>query len=70
MFRKKIIYLDLSLEWNRSKNSEHPFYTQYNGHNLQIRLNDFPDEHLYSIIEDEKPICDFDDWPENWGIIN
>jgi hypothetical protein len=68
MFRKKLNYLDLSLKWNKSENPEYPFYTQHNGHNLQIRLNDFPDEQLYSIIEDGESVCDFDDWPTNWVI--
>jgi hypothetical protein len=32
----------------------------------KIRLNDFPDEPLYTLIADEKEIIHFDDWPSFW----
>lgn len=32
----------------------------------KIRLNDFPDEPLYTLIEDNAVIIHFDDWPELW----
>jgi hypothetical protein len=32
-----------------------------------IRLNDFPDEPLYTLLIDGFEIIHFDDWPEWWG---
>jgi hypothetical protein len=32
----------------------------------KIRINDFPDEPLYTLIVDGKEKLHFDDWPEFW----
>ncbi len=32
-----------------------------------IRLNDFPEEPLWSLIVDDVEIIHFSDWPETWG---
>jgi hypothetical protein len=35
-----------------------------------IRMNDFPDEPLYTLLIDGVPVIHFDDWPEEsmgWG---
>ncbi len=66
MFRKKQNYFELNLSWNKTENSEFPFQIDYNGHKFQLRINDFPDEHMYSLIVDSIFVCDFDDWPKNW----
>jgi len=34
--------------------------------NFQLRINDFPEEQLYTLIIDNEIILDFDDWPKNW----
>ncbi len=37
------------------------------GLDLKVRLNDFPEEPLYSLICNEREIIHFNDWPEFWG---
>ena len=32
----------------------------------RIRLNDFPDEPLYTLIVDGREIIHFNDWPQEW----
>jgi len=32
-----------------------------------VRLNDFPDEPLYSLLVDDEEVIHFDDWPHFWG---
>ena len=32
-----------------------------------IRLNDFPDEPLHTLLIDDKEVLHFDDWPHFWG---
>ena len=34
--------------------------------NLSVRINDFPDERMFSLFQDGIPIGDFNDWPRNW----
>jgi hypothetical protein len=58
--------LELNLKWDKLETPEYPFQLDYHGHKLQIKVNDFPDEQLYSLIVDSESICDFDNWPKNW----
>ena len=32
-----------------------------------VRINDFPDEPLYSLLIDGDEVIHFDDWPRFWG---
>lgn len=66
MFHKDPNYLEINLKWVSSNDPEYPYQMNYSNHKLQVRLNDFPDEALYSLIVDGEVICDFDDWPKNW----
>lgn len=36
------------------------------GHQWQVRLNDFPDEYMYSLLIDGSLIGDFQEWPQAW----
>lgn len=58
-------YLDEEIIWKRAKDPRFPFSASYDGQTLILRLNDFPAEHLYTLIA-EGGEADFDDWPNNW----
>lgn len=58
--------LDLNLKWIKSEDPEYPFKIDRKGHKFQVKLNDFPDEQMYSLIIDGEFVCDFNDWPKNW----
>lgn len=66
MFYKKIDYLKMKIKWSKSDDSQYPFFTTVNENKLQIKLNDFPDEQLYSLIVNSEKTESFDDWPTNW----
>ncbi|MGL1901294.1 MAG: hypothetical protein OCC49_04090 [Fibrobacterales bacterium] len=36
------------------------------GINWNIRMNNFPDEPVYTLIVDDEEIIHFDEWPEFW----
>ncbi len=66
MFQKNANYFDIDLNWVETGDPEHPYQTQKFGHSLKIRLNDFPDEAMFTLLVDESSVKDFDDWPPNW----
>ncbi|MDM8549767.1 hypothetical protein QUF72_06810 [Desulfobacterales bacterium HSG2] len=66
MKNKDSDYFRRSIVWNKTKDAEFPFEVYINQRRVTIRLNDFPVETLYTLLIDNKPVSDFDDWPENW----
>jgi hypothetical protein len=56
----------LPIEWDETDDVDFPYRTQLRSAVLQIRLNDFPDEPLFSLIQDGQHVADFDDWPPLW----
>ena len=55
-----------SIDWSRTRSSEYPFECSIDGHHYQIRINDFPNEPMYTLLIDQKEIEHFDDWPQSW----
>ncbi len=42
------------------------YVTSHKGRQLRLRMNDFPDEQLYTLFADGKSVAEFDDWPSRW----
>jgi hypothetical protein len=59
-------YLHEPIIWHKTNDPEYPYETREENQNLTIRLNDFPEQHLYTLLADAKPIISFDDWPDIW----
>lgn len=62
----KTNYLEMNLKWNDSGDPEYPRILKFNNQTFQIRINDFPEEPLYTLIIDGKEIIYFNNWPKNW----
>ena len=58
--------LGREIVWNSSDEPEYPWASDVDGEVWQIRLNDFPDDILYSLIINGELHGDFHDWPETW----
>jgi len=43
------------------------FEANVSGMDWAVRINDFPDEPLYTLMVDLKEVVYFDDWPAFWG---
>ncbi|MBK8168835.1 MAG: hypothetical protein IPK60_00655 [Sandaracinaceae bacterium] len=54
------------LRWESSGDGEFPYRADLGGHLLVIRVNDFPDEPLYTLFIDGHPVDDLEDWPLLW----
>ena len=59
-------FFNQDIQWRGTWNAEYPFRTYINGQTYRIRVNDWPDNPMFSFIENNKVIFDFDDWPNNW----
>lgn len=60
-------YLAEKIDWKRTADPRHPFAAKFESEKCVIRLNDFPDEHLYTLIVDGEDVVAFDDWSPSWN---
>ncbi|HXT53085.1 MAG TPA: DUF416 family protein [Candidatus Eisenbacteria bacterium] len=54
------------LSWSSTSDPFHPWATEVDGAIWRVRINDFPDELMYSLIIGNENAGDFHDWPETW----
>ena len=66
MITKVQNYLEEELSWRQTKDPAYPYQTEINGDKLVIRLNDFPDNQLYTLMFNDEETASFDDWPTCW----
>ncbi len=59
-------YFNREISWAHTDDAEFPYEAIMNNEHLKIRLNDFPEEPLYTLVINEAPDVDFDDWPDSW----
>jgi hypothetical protein len=52
--------------WGRTRDLEIPWEADRGGHHWQVRLNDFPDDYMYTLLIDGNVVGDFHDWPQAW----
>jgi hypothetical protein len=52
--------------WRQTGDLYLPWDAGVAGHHWQVRLNDFPDEWVYSLLVDGAEVGDFHDWPQAW----
>lgn len=61
-----ISYRAMALDWLATGDPLTPFSTSVRDANLRIRINDFPDEPMYSLIVDDQVLGSFSNWPAKW----
>jgi hypothetical protein len=59
-------YLAEKISWRKTVDPLYPYVAEFDGEKCVIRLNDFPAEHLYTLIIHDVEVTDFSDWPEQW----
>lgn len=55
-----------NLTWKATGDAEYPYEVYYDSKRYIIRVNDFPAEPFYSLVEGGDVLEDFDDWPGSW----
>jgi hypothetical protein len=63
---RTIAWERVGIRWQPTDDGEWPYRARAAGHDLAIRVNDFPAEPLYTLFAGEVPICDLEDWPPAW----
>jgi hypothetical protein len=59
--------LEHRLDWGSTGELDVPWRADVEGAQWQVRLNDFPDAVMYSLLVDGQEIGDFHDWPPAWA---
>ena len=59
-------YTTLSIIWVKTEDALFPYESTFNSHTLMLRLNDFPEEPMYTLIVDNEDCESFDNWPSSW----
>ena len=58
--------METPVSWSATNDLDMPWRASVGEFSLAVRMNDFPDEPLYSLIVDDKVVAHFDDWPSVW----
>ena len=63
-------FLKPGVTWRKSDNSQDGliYCALVKDSAWDIRLNDFPDEPMFSLIVDGREVIHFNEWPLEWGV--
>jgi len=59
-------YLEEKITWKSTTDPLHPYRADFAGEPCLIRINEFPEDHLYTLIVNDREVATFDDWPQQW----
>jgi hypothetical protein len=54
------------IAWTRTGDGEFAYRARFDGVTLHLRVNDFPEEPLYTLFVDYRAVTDLEDWPALW----
>jgi hypothetical protein len=58
--------LGKSVKWSKTADPIHLWRATVGLETWVVRVNDFPDEHLYSLLVNNREAGSFDEWPSQW----
>jgi len=58
--------LAMPIVWKHTGDAEFAYQALVEGRTFTIRINDFPDEPLYSLLVEDQELEDLEDWPPAW----
>ena len=60
-------FVELPIAWEHTGDGELPYRVSMDGAELQVRINDFPAEPLYSLLVNGQVQQHLEDWPARWA---
>jgi hypothetical protein len=60
-------HLAREVAWANTGDVECPWAAEVDGVRWRVRVNDFPDDYMYTLIVGDAEAGGFHDWPETWG---
>ena len=54
------------VRWTRTGNAIAPFGARVGREEWRVRVNDFPDDQMYTLVINDRDAGGFDDWPAAW----
>jgi hypothetical protein len=63
-------HLRTRVEWHQTGDAIEPWRSQVGPNQWTLRINDFPDEHLYTLSINGRTVGGFDDWPPEWAKVS
>ncbi len=59
---------DKEVPWEETQDTRYPYRAKVDEQDWRIRMNNFPDEPLYTLIIDRREIIHFNEPPSGWRI--
>jgi hypothetical protein len=59
-------YFTTEVLWDKAQSAEFPYQVVVNNQLWVIRINDFPEKAMYTLLVDGEEVIDFDNWPKGY----
>jgi hypothetical protein len=59
--------LNVDVKWSKTNDPTVLWSVQVGAETWTVRVNDFPEEHLYTLYVNDEELGSFDDWPRQWS---
>ena len=59
--------LNVDVTWSNTNDATVLWSTQVGAETWTVRVNDFPEEHLYTLCVSDEELGSFDEWPRHWS---
>ena len=64
--RQLVDYLRESVKWSRTQDPTAMWRAKVGSDTWTVRVNDFPEDNLYTIFVNDEEVGHFDEWPQQW----
>jgi len=59
--------LNIDVQWLKTNDPTVLWRAQVGAETWTVRVNDFPEEHLYTLYVNDEELGSFDEWPRHWS---